>query len=232
MGASQSNTSVDVVNKSIIDTVISNVNNCSILTTQSQQVDFSGVGLFTKVNQSASLNVQCLQNVQITNELLTSMAQKIVQDAQAQAVALMPSYSGSDAVTNLRNLLETKITTSTVQNCAAGVLQRQQVSFSGLQIGSAASQTLDLFSKCMQTVLNNNKVSQSIVQDTDQRARSVTSNPLDFLGNMYSSIAVMIIGIIILIIVIGLIYSKLSSSPSESVTPVNQLSVEVLDKII
>ena len=214
MGASQSTTSVNVVNQSIIDAVIQNVNNCSATSTQSQQVTFSGLGLFSSASQTATLNLQCLQNVKVNNDLITSMAQKIIQDAQSQAVALMPSYSGSNAQTSLSNYLQTKITNSTIQNCANNAVQTQNITFTGVQIGSSSSQTLSLFSECMQKALNNNQVAQNIVQDTSQTVSSKTSNPLDFLSQYAAYVVIGIIAFIILIIVIGyMIFGRGSPAP-------------------
>src|SRR6185437_7767550 len=69
MGVSQSKTSVDVVNQSIITAITNNVNSCSSSLNQNQQVSLSGVGIFNWFSQSASLNVQCLQQATMTNDL-------------------------------------------------------------------------------------------------------------------------------------------------------------------
>lgn len=219
MGASQSKTSVDIVNTSIIDCITNNINSCSSQLTQNQQVSFSGFGLFNSVFQSASLNVQCLQNITMTTDLSTKIAQQIQQDAEASAVALLPSYSGSSNTTNISNYIQTKLTTNIIQTCAASALQNQQVSFSGVQIGSAATQTLDLFSKCMQTALNNSNISQGLVQDVTQKTTATTTNPLDFLSSMFGYIVIGFILFIMLIIVIVFL-NKRGSPPIN--LPINQ----------
>lgn len=203
MGASQSSTSVDVVNDSIITAIVNNVNNCQGNLTQNQQVDFSGFGLFNSVKQTATLNLQCLQNITMNNQLSMQIAQQIQQEAESQAVALMPSYSGSSNTVKLANYIQTKVATETIQNCATSAIQSQQVSFSGIQIGAAATQTLNLFSKCMQSVLNNNNVSQGVVQDITQKATSKTTNPLDFLSGIFSSIALIVIAVVIAFIFVA-----------------------------
>ncbi|HXT82918.1 MAG TPA: hypothetical protein VN704_00975 [Verrucomicrobiae bacterium] len=206
MGVSQSKTSVDVVNQSIITAITNNVNSCSSSLNQNQQVSLSGVGIFNWFSQSASLNVQCLQQATMTNDLSMQIAQQIQQDAQAQAVALLPSYSGSQNVTNLANKITTSVTTNIIQQCAAGALQNQQISTSGFQVGNQVTQTLNLFSSCMQKALNNNNIAQGIVQNVSQTASSTTSNPLDFLGNMFSYVVIGIIGFIILIIILAYLF--------------------------
>lgn len=220
MGASQSKTAVDVVNDSIISVVINNVNSCSSSLTQTQQVSFGGFGLFTSASQSATLNVQCLQNINMTNQLSTQIAQQIQQDAVAQSIALLPSYSGSTNTTNLANYIQSKVTTNTIQQCAASAVQSQQVAFNGIQIGSAATQTLSLFSKCMQTVLNNNNVSQGLVQDVTQTATATSTNPLSFLSGIFGSITSwIIIGIVMIIAIIAYMFSGGSSAAPQALPP-------------
>ncbi len=203
MGASVSKTSVDIVNNSIIQVITNNVNNCTTNSTQTQQVSFSGWGLFNSVTQSAQLNISCLQNIQMTNELSTQIAQEIQQQAESQAVALLPSFSGSSGAISLANYIQTRVTTATIQNCAAGAIQSQQVQFSGVQIGSSATQTLDLFTECMQTVLNNNNIAQGIVQDITQTTTAKTTNPLDIFGSTWT---IILLGFI-LFIIIGMVFA-------------------------
>lgn len=220
MGVGQSQTSVDIVNQSIITAITNNVNNCTANSQQTQEVNLSGFSLFNIFSQTAKLNVQCLQKITMTNDLSMSIAQQIQQDAEAQAVALMPSYSGANNTTNLANKIQTSVTTNTIQQCAAGALQNQKISASGVQIGNQVYQTLSLFSECMQTALNNNSIAQNIVQDITQTSKSTVTNPLDFLGNIFGSIALGIIAFIFLIIVMAFVFLKSGgSSPIEIQRP-------------
>lgn len=212
MGASQTKNAVDVVNEAIITCVIRNVSNCSTHLAQTQTVRFSGTGWFNRVEQSATLNVSCLQQIKMTNELSTQMAQQIQQDAAAQAIALMPSYSGSQNQTRLKNHIETHVSTSTIQECAVGAIQNQTVIFEGFQFGNEAIQTLDIFSKCMQEALNMNQVSQSIVQDVTQKAESTIENPFSFLADMWMYIVLGFIGFIVLLVVLAKFFFSGQSS--------------------
>lgn len=212
MGASQTKNAVDVVNEAIITCTIRNVSDCSARLEQSQQVHFSGTGWFNRVEQSATINVSCLQQLRMTNELSTQMAQQIQQDAAAQAIALMPSYSGSENETRLKNHIETHVSTTTIQQCAASATQRQIVTFEGFQFGNAAIQTLDIFSKCMQDALNANNIAQSIVQDVSQTAESTIDNPFSFLADMWMYI---VLGIIAFIILLVVAFRFMFSSPTQ-----------------
>lgn len=203
MGASHSSNSVNVVNTAIISVLTENVNNCTSATTQSQQVSFSGFGFLSSVLQSAEVNVKCLQNVTMNNDLSNKIAQQIQQQAAAAGIALLPNYSGTNNNVNISNYISTKLTTEILQSCSAGAIQGQQISFSGIQIGSSAKQILSNFTSCLQTALNNNQIAQGLVQDANQVATAKNTNPLDFLGNLFSSIAFEILMVIILIIVIG-----------------------------
>lgn len=215
MGASVSQTSVDVVNNSIISAIVSNVNQCSISTSQTQVVDLSGVGIGTSVSQSAVVSAQCLQNIQITNSMLSQMAQQIQSDATANGVALLPSFTGSQNLSNLTNYLSASVKTESIQKCAVDAVQSQAVSTSGFQIGASATQTLDVVSKCIQSVLNNNNVSQGIVQDVSQTTDSTSSNPLDIFGGFTSIIIIGIIAFIVLIILIAMLFRSGGSTTME-----------------
>lgn len=215
MGASVTKTSVDIVNESIIEAITENVNNCSTNLEQTQNVNLGGIGFFTSIFQSASLNVSCLQNINITNQLATDIAQKIQQNAAANAIALLPSFSGSENLTNLQNYIKTKVSNNIVQSCAASAVQNQTVNASGFQVGAQVSQTLSLFSKCMQTSLNNNNISQGLVQDIEQKATSTVSNPLDALTGLFTTPVLIFIAILFLIVVIVII-AKYTLSGSNS----------------
>src|ERR1700678_2032916 len=203
MGVSQSKTSVDVVNNSIINCITNNLNACSASSTQSQQVSFSGFGLFDSATQSATINLSCLQKLTMTNSLSTAIAQQIQQDAEAQSIALLPSYSGASNSTNLSNYITTNITTNNIQQCATNAIQSQNLTFSGIQIGVSATQTLSLFTTCLQTVLNNNSIAQNIVQNTAQQASATNQNPLSFLTSAFSLLIIALIAIIIVIVTIA-----------------------------
>lgn len=219
MGASQSKTSVDIVNNSIINVITNNANNCTANSTQTQQVSLGGFGFLTNVTQSATLNVSCLQKITMTTDLSTQIAQQIQQDAAAQSIALLPSYSGSNSTAKLANYIQTNVTTNIIQNCATGAIQSQQVAVSGIQIGASATQTLNLFTKCMQTALNNNNVAQGIVQNTNQTASSTVTNPLDFLSGIFSSAVLGFIAVIILVIIVVYMMFGGSNPPPPVVIP-------------
>lgn len=216
MGASVSKTSVDVVNDSIIQAITDNVNNCSVLLNQSQTVNLGGTGFFNSIFQSSTLNISCLQQVSMTNQLSTDIAAKIQSDATAKGIALLPSFSGALNSTNLANHIQTTVSTSTIQNCANSVIQSQTVNTSGIQVGNQVSQTLSLFSQCMQKALNNNNVAQAVVQDVAQTTTSTVSNPLDFLSGILSTPILIFIAIIVLIIVSVMIFRSFGSSEQSS----------------
>lgn len=198
MGAAVSLNSVDVVNNSIIDVIVQSSNNCTASVAQQQNVQFSGFSIFSSAKQNLTISLSCIQNVQVDNDLASQMANQIQQQASSQAIALLPGFSGSANTQRLSNYLTTKITTSTIQNCVANVAQSQNVSFSGVQVGSAAEQTLNTFMNCMQKALNQNNVAQGIVNDVTQKAESKVVNPLDFLGQWWVIIlVVLVIGAII-----------------------------------
>lgn len=203
MGASTSTNAIDVVNSAIISVVTSNVNSCSSSLNQTQNVSYSGTSLFNTASQSATVAVSCLQNIKMTSNLSSSIAQAIQQQASANSIALLPSYAGSNNFVNLKNYISTKLTTNILQSCTAQATQIQNVQYTGIVVGSKATQVLTTLTKCLQNALNKNNIAQGLVQNASQVAKSTSSNPLNFLGNMYMSIAMIILVVVISLIVIG-----------------------------
>lgn len=220
MGASQSTNSVSVVNKAIISVLTKNANNCSSNSVQNQQINYSGFGLFGGSSQSSNVSVKCLQNVKMDNNLSTQIAQQIQQQAAAQGIALLPNYNGSTNIGNLSNYISTKLTDKVIQDCASSVLQNQQNNVGGVQIGLYNSQNVNAVTSCLQKTLNKNKISQGIVQNVNQVATTKTSNPLNFLGNLFKGMALEIFAVIFLIIIVAYIlmggFSKKENNPVRS----------------
>lgn len=208
MGGSSSKTSVDIVNDAIIDAITSNANNCSSQTTQVQDVEHTGFGLFTGAEQTLNVTTQCLQKVVVDNSMVAQMAQNIQQQAAANTVALLPGFSSSRSDTNLKNYLETKITTQNVQNCANSVDQYQRARFGGVQVGVYDQQSMDAFHTCMADTLNKNNVAEGIVQNVNQSSSASTdSSPLSqFVSALTTTLLMPLILLIILVFVIAIIY--------------------------
>jgi len=200
MGANYSTTSIDVINNTIINVILSNAQTCSQDATVTQSINRSGFSIFSSTQQIVNFSATCLQTVKVDTNLLQSIANSIIQTASQNSIALLPSFSGSDASVNLQNYLSTSITDNFIQNCATTLKSYQQATYGGLQLGTTDIQSVKLVTECMSSALNNNGVSQGIVSNTNQTTTQTSSNPLDFLTNIFSSSMLIIFGFIFAII--------------------------------
>jgi hypothetical protein len=214
-GSSKSQSTIDIVNNAIISAVLDSAQNCGSALSASQTIVRSGLGLFSGTSQSVSVSIACLQKVVVDNQLLTQMAQNIINAAQSNSISMPMASSSSNANQNISNYLSTKITTQFVQNCVANVVANQQAIYGGVQIGVADSQSISYFQSCMSDALNSNNVSQGLVQDTNNSANSQTSSPFSLgLGGLFnfSSTTWIILGIILVVIVAWIVWPMLPSA--------------------
>jgi hypothetical protein len=194
MGASVSKTSVDIVNEAIVEAIVETALSSQAAIDAEQTTIISGSKVRdSTISQSAKLSLQSLQEVKVDNELINKMETKIRQAAEANSVILSAAVATSS--TNMKNILSTKVGTSTILKAVAAVSLKQKTIIENSEVTNTnVSQTADLFSKAMQTALNNNKVAQAIVNDVDQKASSTTS----FLGSWGMYVIIAIIAIIVL----------------------------------
>jgi hypothetical protein len=204
-GSSKTTSNIDIVNNSIIEAVVSSTQNCASSINANQQVTHSGFGLFTGATQNVSLSVICLQKVIVDNQLLAQMAQKIIQNVQANNGTIFGGSASSDANQNIQNYLKTKITTSFVQNCVSSTIASQQIKYSGVQIGTFDSQGVTSFQQCMSSALNNNNVAQGITTNTTQTGTASNTGSSLF-GDLFGSLGDYFYYILIFIILIVIGY--------------------------
>jgi hypothetical protein len=214
-----STSSVDVINQSIINVILSTAQQCQSGLDSTQTITRSGSSLFSSASQNVNFSLTCLQDVKIDNSLLSSIANAVQQSAQQNGVALLPSFSGSNASANIKNYLETKITNSVIQNCVASLKNQQSISYSGTQIGVVDSQNVSLVMECLSKSLNNVGVSQGLINSTSSTVKQTNTNPLDFITNLLSSPMYIIGAIIGLIIVMMYMGSSSGAAPQLMLLP-------------
>jgi hypothetical protein len=207
MGTNVSKTSVDVVNESVVNSILAVGQTCNTSINTNQNMNISGTNLFGSNTQSVTLNATCIQNVQITSDLISQMANDIKTQATQSGIALLPSINVDESNTTIKNLLTINITNSFLQNCAAALTTSQTQNVSGFNLFTSSTQDVDVVTKCMSDSLNQNNFAQSIVADTSQVVSQANANPLDAIANILSSVTstmviviCVFIGIIILII--------------------------------
>ena len=187
MGANVTKSGTDVVNNSIISVMLESAQNCSQYVDSTQSINTGGFSLLSSYSQSANISLTCLQNLNINTQLLNDMANKIVADTKQTNTPLLPTVNYGDVTTNIKNILQTKISQKFVQDCVASLKNVQTQNISGVQIGTATKQNVDLVMSCISKALNNAGVAQSIVAANTQTQSQVSKNPLQFIADIVST---------------------------------------------
>jgi hypothetical protein len=201
MGASISSNSVDIVNDAVINVSMSAVNNCASSTSATQNVTLGGLMVGDSISSTATVSMSCVQNIQLTTDMFMQMASQIQQQAAAQAQALLPAYSGSTNTTNLANHIQVTLGEDFIQKAAGSVSTTQNVVAQGVSIGTSVSLGVSSIQKAMQNILSQTNLSASIMDTTNQSAKSTTdSNPFALSTNMMYMIAFIVVGIVALIL--------------------------------
>jgi hypothetical protein len=198
-GSSKSTSNIDIVNNSIIESIVSASQNISGTLNANQQINHSGLGILTGATQNVTLNISGMQKVIVDQDLISDMAQRIIQNVQSNNGKLFGGSANSSVSQKLQNYLRTKISTNFVQNCVAAAVANQLITYSGVQIATLDRQNIDYFQKCMSDSLNKGNVAQGITSDSDQAANS-NNTGISFgfsLGNYIYYILAFIIIIVI-----------------------------------
>lgn len=208
MGTNVSKTSVDIINETVINTILSVSQECNNYINSNQKLVVGGTNLFGKYTQSVKLNSTCIQNVKLSADLFSKMANDIKHQAEQSGIALLPSINADVNDTIIKNLLKINITNSFLQKCATTLDNNQDLAIEpGFNLFTRASQDVEAVTKCMSDTLNQNNFAQSMIVNTDQKVTQHNANPLqvlaDIMNNLTFGVIAMIfmfIGIIILII--------------------------------
>lgn len=200
-GGSKTRSNIEIVNESIIEAVISSAQKCSSSITANQNIIRSGFGFWNSATQNVTISLSCLQKVVVNNDLIAKMAQKIIQNVQANNGSLFGGPANSDANQKIQNYLKTKISTEFIQNCIAAAIANQNLKYEGVQIGISDDQTIKSVQKCISNALNNNRVAQNITTDTNSQSNAtVTGFGLDFgLGGLFGGYGMYVLLFIIIL---------------------------------
>lgn len=206
MGTTSSSVSESsVVNKAVTDVVMSYIQNCSAHMDVSQSVNSSGINLFGSTSVTANVSASCLQNIKMNSTLSNQIAANIQQEARQNNVALLPSYSGSNAKSNIQNLVQNTIKNETLQKCAASLTARQSVNQSGVQIGSNITISASLVSSCISNQINSTGLANSLTGTTKSKTTQTTAGPFDSIINALSNYGTMLLAIGGIIVITGII---------------------------
>ena len=205
MGASVSKTSTEIVNSTIVDAVIEAAQTTNAGMSATQTNDIAGFSFFSANIQNSSVSVQALQQVSIDTKLLEKITQDIKSSAKAEGAMLNPAVANSDVA--IKNIIQSKFTNSSFQNCVAFVSAEQtnRVRAGGVSIGVLNLQTSEILASCKVLQGISSDIARELFTETKQNSSSKSKGLLDsMLGNnslMY------IVVFVVFIVVAGMIYS-------------------------
>ncbi len=215
MGAAQSTTTstLAVVNKAVSQTILSTLQNCAASATAGQTVDVSGSGNnISGINQSQaiSINVSCLSNAATTTKLQADISNSIKQTLDQKSVALLSSLGmpSASARINIDNEVKNVFSQSNIQNCVTSLSGIQGVVVSGSNntiSGITQTQALSSISDCVSKQVQNLSTVMAAVNKADQDVKNTSTNPLDFIGDLFSGLSNVVLGGMALIVVVLII---------------------------
>lgn len=200
MGPQLSKNIANIVNQTSAEVLMQNLQTCMSQSSQSQNI--SGSFAFG-ISQSASMviNLNCVSNFQMNNNISMQIANAIQQKADSQSVALLDMLNRpkSENIATISNMISTRISSSMVQNTLASAAQTQNIS-ANIAIGISqqldSKTALDALAKMVATT----GIATEIENNTSQKSSATSVNPLSFItDSIYAMLAV----VFIIIIAIG-----------------------------
>lgn len=221
MGASVSRAKANIVTGAITEVMVKKAQS-GLTSVESTQVNnLGGFNFGTWFSQNNNVTVEALQNVSVDMEVISSIAQKIQNDAKAQSEELSAAYSESDL--KLKNVIENYFSDETYQNCVASLKSTQVNNTFGMNFFSGAAQNSDILSECSQLSDVSSKIANEIFQDVNNTADSEAKGPLSSLfRGIFGSIGMIIGGIIGFILLIVIIMVAVSMSGGSGRAPPQQ----------
>ncbi len=211
MGGSQSRAAISEISQQINDIAVSTVNDCLTSSDQSQSLTVNNSGLrlwgsYT-MDQQSEVTSQCFSDVNRQMNLQNAIINAIAQKSTADGVAILSAFGAStaEASANLSNIIKNNITMSNIQRSYNLIKQKQSATFNNSGIIGyeqvALTQGDKLFAAATLTEVDRTGIFNMIENKIDQDASAKTSNPLDFISDLFSNIAMVIALVIVVIIV-------------------------------
>jgi len=193
MGAAQSTSHAETINEVVAAAIVENVMGCSAGIEQDQILNLSGNVIGNRFEQSATVNVNCLQDLKNTTELQTKIANKIKQKAEADLIPL--AGTSATVITRIKNHVATRLNIANIVKCAASVKQRQIITVEpgSNVVKNVFVQNANSTVNCIQKALNNMKFANGLVSETESAATTKFS----------TTAAIIIIVLFITIIIVG-----------------------------
>lgn len=173
---------------------------CVSSTTQIQEQEvtiggFFSVGGDVSARQTAQIDVKCLSNPTIVNQLQSEVVSAIASTTDAKGVGILSGFGQTNAEQqfNLQNIIKNVLSVENIQNMYNAIQQqqRQKVTINTvIQLfqGVSAEQTARIYAEAVTTALINSGVIARVESQLQAAASSTTESPLDFIPKTLSGV--------------------------------------------
>lgn len=243
MGGTQSSTTINQLSQQLTNVAMSTVQDCSSNISQDQTVTDVNTGIWlwstTKLEQTSEIRSECFSSSQKQAQLQNNIINSISQTATSEGVALLSAFgkTNAEANANLTNIIRNNITMSNIQKTYNAIKQKQSVSFNNSGIMGFRqvdlTQGAKIFAAATLDEIDKAGVFNAIETKLNQNASAKSTNPLDFIADVFRGIAtglatgatssiLFFIFIIIAIILVPTMMIRLLFSGQSSASPTMQ----------
>ncbi len=212
MGGTKSKATINQLSGLITNIAVNNVASCLTTSRQNQNITITNDGFrfWTnyKIKQTSYINVSCVQNANFQTRLQNDIINAIAQTTSSEGVALLSAFgrTTSEATTNLTNIVQNNIKVSNIMETVSEVEQTQNIKsinnyvwiFDNLE----AVQGSEVFAAATLKSVQDAGIFNTIENKIDQEARAKETNPLAWIGNIASTIALVLLFIVLVIFAI------------------------------
>lgn len=219
MGGTSSKAEIDQLSQNITTIASNAVMRCQTNINQNQHVviENTGVSLFStyKFKQASTISSSCVQDTALQAKIQNDIINAITNSSSAEGVAMMSAFGNTDAEASakLKNIVQTNVTMNNIMENYNNISQSQDITVlnrGGLVVAQnvEAVQGAEIFAAATLKTVQDAGVLTTIQTKLDQDAAAKSTNPLDFLGNLFGSIALAIGAVIIffILIIVGLVF--------------------------
>jgi hypothetical protein len=223
MGASESKSIINQLSTAITQVCMDTSQSCEVNSEQNQNivVNNSGFKLWGSysLDQQTDIDMKCFSNTNRDITLQNKLIQTISNTSTSKGLGLLGAFgaSGSEAKTNLTNMIKNNITVQNIQKSMASIKQSQGAIFSNSGVILVDNVDLKQGGKLLAAAtlqeLDRIGVFNTISNYVDQKSSAETKGPLDFIGESMS-ITIIVIFLIIFVVITSLIFITMKVAPN------------------
>ncbi len=222
MGGTYSKATINSLQQSISNIAMTNITKCQTSSNQTQNIRIvnDGFRFWTnyKIEQTSSINSSCVQDTVLQAKLQNDIFNAIKNASSAEGVALLSAFgnTNSSAETNLQTIIQNNVTMENIMENYTKIEQTQNVeivnNFVWVFDNMSMVQGSQIFAASTLKAMEDAGIFNTISNKLDQSARSKSTNPLDFIANLFGNMAqaVLFVILFIVVIIIAMIYAARS----------------------